>query len=314
MKTALIYDDTAPEGRDSWVEAEYETPRTIQALLEALEEHCDKVVPISFGPTLIEKIRQERPDLVFNIAEGRRGPARESIVPIILEYFGIPYTGSDGITLGISLNKALTKRVAAQVGIRTPSFQVFQSGAEIVQHLGELEFPVFIKPNFGGSKVGVTPQSVVYDVDTLSTLVSEYVARYNQPCLVENYINGTDVTVGLLGNLPVEVLPPGKVVIHEGKRKVICSFPLSRSLRKQLVNWSLKIYGLIGAVDLSRFDYTVDKEGRAYFLEINPLPCLNPYGGFMPVLAAAAGYTFSDLIGTIMEKALARSQTSGVRV
>jgi len=186
MKTALIYDDTVPQGKDSWVEAEYETPRTIQALVEALEEHCNKTVPIPFGPTLVDDIRKEKPDLVFNIAEGREGPARESIVPIILEYFSIPYTGSDGITLGISLNKALTKRIAAQVGIRTPSFQVFQSGADVAKHLGELEFPVLLKPNFGGSGVGITPESVIYDADRLSTLISEYVARYDQPCLVEN--------------------------------------------------------------------------------------------------------------------------------
>ena len=314
MKTALIYDDTAPQGRDSWVEAEYETPRTIQALLEALEEHCDKAVPIALGPRLIEKIKKEKPDLAFNIAEGRRGPTRESIVPIILEYLNIPYTGSDGITLGISLNKALTKRIAAQVGIRTPSFQVFQSGSEVTQHLGELEFPVLLKPNFGGSGVGITPESVIYDADRLSTLISEYVARYNQSCLVEDYINGTDVTVGLLGNLSVEVLPPGKTVIYEGKRKVICPFPISRSLREQLTDWSLKIYGLLGAVDFSRLDYIVDKEDRAHFLEINPLPGLSPYYGIMPVLAATAGYTFSDLIGAIMEKALMRNQTPGVRV
>ena len=314
MKTALIYDDTAPQGKDSWVEAEYETPRTIQALLEALEEHCNNTVLIPFGPTLVDKIRKEKPDLVFNIAEGRSGRARESVVPIILEYFSIPYTGSDGITLGISLNKALTKRIAAQVCIRTPSFQLFQSGADVAKHLGELEFPVLLKPNFGGSGVGITAESIVYDADRLFTLVSEYVTRYNQPCLVENYINGTDVTVGLLGNLPVEVLPPGKTVTYEGKRKVICPFPLSRSLREQLANWSLKIYDLIGAVDLARLDYIVDKRNRAYFLEINPLPGLSPYYGIMPVLAAAAGYSFSDLIGAIMEKALIRNQTTGVKL
>ncbi len=314
MKTALIYDDTAPQGRDSWVEAEYETPRTIQALLEALEDHCDKAVPIALGPRLIEKIKKEKPDLAFNIAEGRRGPTRESIVPIILEYLNIPYTGSDGITLGISLNKALTKRIAAQVGIRTPSFQVFQSVAEVTQYPGELEFPVLVKPNFGGSGVGITPESVVYDTDSLSMLVNEYVARYNQPCLAENYINGTDVTVGLLGNLSVEVLPPGKTVTYEGKRKVICPFPISRSLREQLTDWSLKIYGLLGAVDFSRLDYIVDKEDRAHFLEINPLPGLSPYYGIMPVLAATAGYTFPGLIGAIMEKALMRNQTPGVRI
>ncbi len=314
MKTALIYDDTAPQGKDSWVEAEYENPRTIQALLEVLEEHCDKAVPIALGPRLIDKIRKERPDLVFNIAEGRGGPNRESIVPVILEYLNIPYTGSDGITLGISLNKALTKRIAAQAGIRTPSFQLFRSGADVAKHLGELEFPVLLKPNFGGSGVGITSESVLYDVDRLSTLVSERVARYNQPCLVENYINGTDVTVGLLGNLPVEVLPPGKTVTYEGKRKVICPFPLSRSLQEQLTNWSLEIYGLIGAVDFSRLDYIVDKRNRAHFLEINPLPGLSPYYGIMPVLAAAAGYSLSDLIGAIMKKALIRRQTTGAKL
>jgi len=307
MKTALIYDEITLEGEPSWVETEYESPETIEVLLEAIKAHCDEVVPIPFGPTLVDDIKRENPGLVFNIAEGRRGPCRESIVPIILEHLGIPYTGSDGVTLGISLNKALTKRLAAQAGVRTPEFRVLESGQEAAEHSKEIEFPVLLKPNFGGSSVGINPDCVVKDPEKLPVLVSEYVARYEQPCLVEQYISGMDVTIGLLGNASVEVLPPGRIVSFEGKRKVVCPFRLPRHLEEELATSSLKIYNLIGVRDLARLDYVVDEEGRAYFLEINPLPGLSPYYGIFPVLARAAGYNHTDLIGTIMNLALKRN-------
>jgi len=313
VKTALIYDKSAPKGKGSWIEKEYETPKTIEALLKAMEEHCDNAIPIPFGPKLIENIRREKPDLVLNIAEGYRGPCRESIVPIILEHLGIPYTGSNGVTLGISLNKALTKRLTAQIGIRTPRFQVFKSGQDVTECYTELKFPVLMKPNFGGSSIGINPEYVVHNRKKLCTLVSEYIVRYEQPCLVEEYISGTDVTIGLLGNVSIEVLPPGKVVTTpDGKRKVICPFLLDQHLQKQLADWSLKIYNLIGAVDLSRLDYIIDKEGRINFLEINPLPGLSPYYGILPMLAAAAGYSHTDLIGMIMDLAFKRNREEGV--
>ncbi len=313
MKIALIYDKIASRGKKSWVDAEYETPETIDALLKAIQAHSDEAISIAFGPDLVDQLMDQDPDLVFNIAEGHSGPCRESIVPSILEYLNIPHAGSDGVTLGISLNKALTKRLATAVGVRTPRFCLFKSSLEVAKLGKELDFPLLLKPNFGGSRIGIEPACVVHDWKGLSTSISDYILRYDQPCLAEEHIEGTDVTIGLLGNSPVEVLPAGKIITQKGKRKVVWPFSLPCSLKRELRNSSLKIYELIGAKDLSRLDYILDKKGQLYFLEINPLPGLSPYYGIMPVLAQAAGYEYEELIGRIIKVALERHR-KGTRV
>lgn len=306
MKTALIYDKIASGDEKSWVDAEYETPETINVLLKAIQAYGDEAVSVPFGPELVDQLIDQDPNLVFNIAEGHRGASRESIVPSVLEYLNIPYTGSDGVTLGVSLNKALTKRLAIAVGIRTPRFYLFKSSQEVAELGKELDFPLLLKPNFGGSRIGIERACVVHDWKNLSSSIGDYILRYDQPCLAEEYIEGTDVTIGLLGNAPVEVLPAGKIITQKGKRKVVCPSSLPRSLERELRNSSLKIYELIGARDLSRLDYILDKKGQLHFLEINPLPGLSPYYGIMPLLAKAAGYSYEELIGRIIKVALER--------
>ncbi|MHC4479371.1 MAG: D-alanine--D-alanine ligase family protein [Planctomycetota bacterium] len=320
MKAALIYDELTPGGPASWVEAEYESPETIEALLAAIEAHCGEAVPVRFGPALADELERLEPELAFNIAEGREGPSRESIAAIILDHLGIPYTGSDGVALGISLNKALTKHLARGIGIRTPRFGVFESGRQAAARVDGLRFPLLLKPNFGGSSVGVGPEGIAWEPDQLERLVGEYVDHYGQPCLVEEYVHGVDVTVGLLGNGQVEVLPPARIVTADGmysardkerhEREIICPCRLPGGLAGKLAEWSLKIYDLIGARDFARVDYLLDDEGRAHFLEINPLPGLSPYYGVFPVLAAPAGYDHAELIGRIIDLALERSRTA----
>lgn len=313
MKTALVYDKIASEDEKSWVDAEYETPETINVLLKAIQTYGDEAVSVPFGPGLVDQLIDQDPDLVLNIAEGHSGPCRESIVPSVLEYLNIPYTGSDGVTLGVSLNKALTKQLATAIGIRTPRFYLFKSSQEVARLGKELDFPLLLKPNFGGSRIGIEPACLIHDWKSLSTSISDRIFRYSQPCLAEEYIEGTDVTIGLLGNSPVEVLPAAKIITQKGKRKVVCPFSLPRSLERELRNSSLKIHELIGARDLSRLDYILDNRGQLYFLEINPLPGLSPYYGIMPLLAQAAGYGYEELIGRIIKVALERHR-KGTRV
>ncbi len=328
MKTALIYDEPTGSGDAPWVEAEYESPETIRALLEAIGSHCDQAVALPFGSDLMERLRTERPDLVFNIAEGREGPSRESLVPAVLDFLGIPYTGSDAVALGISLNKAVTKRLAAELGIPTPPLHLFHTAEEADARAEELDYPALAKPNFGGSSVGVGPESVVRRPEDLPETVARDLERYGQPCLVERYIEGEDVTVGLLGNGRPEILPVGRVVTRGGMyselvkklhdREVVCPCEVPEDLRHRLGDYSLDIHRAIGARDLSRVDYILDSDGRPWFLEINPLPGLSPYYGVLPVLAEAAGYGHTQLIGRIMnlvqQRLTERAHRSGDRV
>jgi D-alanine-D-alanine ligase len=316
MKAALIYDRLDPSPVRAWVEAEYETPETVAALLAALEARCGRAVPIPFEPSLVADLEREAPDLAFNIAEGWDGPSRESIVPAILDHLGVPYTGSDAVALGMSLNKALTKRLAAGAGVSTPAFGLFTSGRQAAERRHELTYPVLLKPNFGGSSVGVGPGSLVEEPADLAGRVEDYVARYEQPCLAEHYVVGADVTVGLLGNGEVQVLPPARILAPDGMyseqvkqrhdREVICPCALPGELTDELIRRALTVYELIGARDFARVDFMVDEEGRARFLEINPLPGLSPYYGVFPVLAAAAGYSHTELIGAVVDLALER--------
>lgn len=316
MKTALIYDEVSPAGVGSWVEVEYESPETIEALLAAIEAHCRQAVAIPFGPSLLDDLAREAPDLVFNIAEGREGPWRESVVPVLLDHLGIPYTGSGGVALGISLDKALTKRLAVSLGVPTPSFRLFASGDEARLHAGELDYPVLLKPNFGGSSVGVGAGSIVQWPACLPERVQEQVDAFAQPCLAERYVPGVDVTVGLLGNRRVRVFPPARIETARGMyseavkqrhdRRVVCPCELPRGLADRLAEWSLEVYRTIGARDFARVDFMLDEQGRAHFLEINPLPGLSPFYGVYPVLAQEAGYGHRELIGAIMKLALER--------
>jgi len=315
MKTALIYDQITPGG-GSWVEAEYESPETIRALLAALEENFGQAVGVPFGPDMIDTLKREAPDCVLNIAEGREGPSRESIVPAVLDHLCIPYAGADAAALGISLNKAVTKHVAAGAGIPTPDFALCGSRADAVDAAERLRFPVLAKPNFGGSSVGVGPESVIREPAHLAPAVEASLHEFDQPCLVEEFVRGTDVTVGLLGNEPVEAFPIGRILAMDGMysaaakqahdRRIDCPCSLPAGMAEQLRDWSVRIFKLTGARDFARVDYMMDTAGKAWFLEINPLPGLSPYYGVLPVLAAAAGYAHTELIGAIMRSAMQR--------
>ncbi len=319
MKTALVYDEATP-GIGSWVEAEYESPETIQALLEALRQSCGRAVPVPFGPDVIDALTREAPDCVLNIAEGREGPSRESLVPALLDHMGIPYAGSDAVALGISLNKAVTKHLAARVGVPTPAFALCRSPREALDAASGLRFPVIAKPNFGGSSAGVGPESVVDDVRDLTEVVEHCLREFDQPCLVEEFVRGTDVTVGLLGNGRVRTFPVGQVRATKGMysaeakkahdRHVTCPCPLPDGLEENLRQWAVDVFKIIDARDFARVDYMLDEAGNAWFLEINPLPGLSPFYGVLPELAAAAGVTHTELIGSIMHLAMERcSQT-----
>ena len=317
MRTALIYDEVSPGGCGSWVEAEYESPGTIDALLAAIGAHCDRAVPIPLRRSLAADLEREAPDLAFNIAEGREGAGRESVVPAVLDHLGIPYTGSDAVALGLSLNKALTKRLAASVGVPTPPFRLLGSAEDARAGRDELEYPVLLKPNLGGSSAGIGPGSIVRGPADLPARVERMLAAFDQPCLAEGYVSGVDVTVGLLGNGDVQVLPPGRVETADGMyssaakqrhdRRIVCPCALPDGLRERLADWSLRVYDVIGARDFARVDYMLDERGQVHFLEINPLPGLSPFYGVFPELAGAAGYDHAGLIGAIMDLAIERN-------
>ena len=176
-------------------EAEYDAPETIQAITQAIESHGHVVVPLEATQEFPRALMASNVDIVFNVAEGMSGRSREAQVPSLCELRGIPYTGSDSATLLLCLDKALAKRLLTDVD--TPAFQVLTTGRE---KLRAFRYPVIVKPNQEGTSKGITKKSVCDDEPRLREVARELIERYGQPALVEEYVVGRELTVGLSAN------------------------------------------------------------------------------------------------------------------
>ena len=326
LRVALAYDEPPVEFtacfRPEDAGSEYEDERTIEALLEAIRRCGHEAERLALGEDFPERVRSLDPDLVFNIAEGIHGPARESIVPAWLDHLGIPYTGSDGLTLAVSLDKALAKTLAAGLGVRTPAFRRVGSEAEL-EGLA-LEYPLFVKPNGEGSSMGIRRSSLVETPEHLRRQVAWVLKTYGQDCLVEEFAPGREFCVGILGNedpwfLPiVEVRSPGAFYSYEYKhrhrKELICPADLPEDVAAEARESSLKLYRVLRCRDFARADLKLDRHGRPSFLEINPLPGLSPYYSIFTCQARAAGMSHEELIGTIIELAHRRSRGQAEKV
>jgi D-alanine-D-alanine ligase len=204
-KNAPTWEGMTP---DQW--DDLDSPKTTDALVKALEAngHEAAFFEASILPpyNLIEKLQAYQPDMCFNIAESHFGDGREAQIPGVLEMLRIPYTGSQVVTLALTLDKPMTKRILLYHGLPTPEFQVFERADDpldddLLNPDGTLRFPMFVKPSREGTGMGVSAASIVRSVEQLRAQVGEHLRRYNQPILCERYVRGREVTVGLIGNL-----------------------------------------------------------------------------------------------------------------
>ena len=346
FKVALLANlkDNAPkfEGMpaDQWDDLDSE--KTINALVEAIRAGGNTCEFLEGDITLYDTVRKLNPDICFNICEGHFGDAREAQIPAILETLRIPYTGSKVLTLALALDKPMTKRVIHYHELPTPGFQSFERVDEPLDE--SLIFPLFVKPSREGTGMGVSAQSIVRSEDELRSQVSAILERYKQPALVEEFIEGREVTVGVVGNLygPVarrlpenedapriqaglRFLPPMEVdlkpysetdVVYSNRLKValaeqldyLCPAPLDDEMVDDL-NWlTAAVFRVIGAHDVSRVDFRLDVHDhwKPYILEINPLPGLSPGISDLVIEAAAEGIDHTELVNMILNSALER--------
>lgn len=325
---------------DQWDDLDSE--KTVETLIQAIRSgghHCEF---LEGDISLIDTIRTFKPDICFNICEGHFGDARESHVPAILEMLQIPYTGSKVLTLALALDKPMTKRVLTYHELPTPNFQTFERVDETLNQ--DMEYPLFVKPSREGTGMGVSRSSIVQNVAELREQVDHILARYKQPALVERYIEGREVTVGLVGNLigPVarrlpldeaaprvqsglRFFPPMEVnlkpfeesdVVYSNRLKValaeqldyLCPAPLDDDMVDEL-NWlTSAVFRVTGALDVSRVDFRLDANDnwKPYILEINPLPGLAPGYSDLVIEAAAEGVDHTFLVNMILDTALKR--------
>lgn len=302
--------------------AELDSETTVMAVAEALRAGGHEVVLIEGNDVAYLRLLEKPVDIVFNMCEGLRGESRESHIPAILEMLGIPYTGSGVLTLALTLDKALTKKVLAYHGIPTAPFKVFDAG-EPVDVTG-LEFPLFVKPLHEGSSMGVGPSSIVSSVADLEREVSRLTRMYKQPALVEEFLPGREFTVGILGNANPLVLPVmeinfnrcpaehGRVYSRQFKVEwyqdefYLCPAPIDDELRRTIEDLALRTYRVLGCRDMARIDVRLDRNGVPNVMEVNPLPGLTPGFSDFPRIAEKGGFTYVELVNTILWCALKR--------
>ena len=301
--------------------AEFDHKVVIDIIVTSLEECGYKVVRIGSAESLLEQIDNLKVDIVFNLAEGLVGRNRESQVPIILEMKQIPYVGSDALTLGLTLDKIIAKKIFIAEGIPTPRFVEFKNARSIEENMDHLKFPLMVKCRYEGSSKGLDEGARVANMKELNSRVRYIINTYEQPALVEEFIRGTEFTVGIIGNEKPQVLPIVQVQI-EGKLDLqdmfytfarissdklmyVCPPKISKRLYNKIADLSLRSYHAVECKDFGRVDFRVDGKGNPYVLEINPLPSLSVEDIFMTA-AKVMGITFSEMLDGIIKAALKR--------
>ena len=311
--------------------AEWDSPATIAAVETALSK-LGRVVRIEATEDFPERVRAIRPDIVFNIAEGFHGVNRESHVPAICEFFGIPYSGSDPFTLTLCLDKARAKETLSFHGIATPKFAVVENLADLDMRTAALNLPLFVKPLHEGSSKGITDGNLCSDRDQLLRQTKFLLENYHQPVLVEEYLPGKEFTCGVLGNgneatvLPLvgmnfESLPQGALPIYSFDAKFVwdrperpleifqCPAKISPDLQQSIERVVLDAYRVLGCRDWARIDVRLDAAGNPNILEVNPLPGILPDpadNSCLPKAARAAGIGYDELIQSCLRFAAAR--------
>lgn len=317
LKTELPQQETDPIDRFE----EFDLEETIDAIRDVLLRQGQEVVKLGGDRGLVDRLRQTPVDIVFNIAEGFEGRNREAHIPSLLEFLGIPYTGSDPLTLSLTLDKSMAKRMALSEGIPTPGFKKVERFEDLEGI--DLRYPLFVKPCYEGSSKGIRLDSKVRDRRSLVEKVEWLLNTYRSPVLVEEFVSGPEFTVGVLGNEEPFVLGVMEIEIRgtasgeaiyslEVKREWVervryhCPPAIDGALRRKIEDVALRTYRVLGCRDVSRIDVRVGEDGEAYLLEVNPLPGLSPVYGDLPIMARKMGWSYDELVGAIFHHALQR--------
>ena len=318
LRVGLTFNMKREAGDD---EAEFDSPKTIAAISAAIESYGHIVVPLEADADLPMSLAGAHPDVVFNVAEGRRGRGREAQVPALCEMLGIPYTGSDPTTLAICLDKSLAKQILRAADIDTANWQLLTTGKE---KLRPFRFPVIVKPNAEGTSKGITGASVVTDEAGIRAAARVLIDRYGQPALVEEYIRGREFTVGLLGDKRPRVLPIMEVLFvnptehpvygFEEKQsdtprvRFECPANVTPAEQRRIEKCVRDTFAALDCRDVARIDLRMADDGRIFVIEANPLPGLAPNFSDLCVIAQHAGMDHKALIGEILAGAVKRAQ------
>jgi D-alanine-D-alanine ligase len=332
MKIGITYDlktdlpDAAGLPDDH--QEEFDSPATVEAIAGVLRGLGHEVELLGDGPELVRRLLESPPEFVFNFAEGQGvGRSREARVPALLELLGVPYTGSDPLTLAATLDKDCARRLVQSAGVAVPfGFTVGPDEdpeAALAAHDpgGRRVFPAIAKPAWEGSSKGIRSRCLVGGPAELAEVVDELRRDYRQPVLVEEYVAGDELTVGVLGNAPPRILGTMRVLPVRPDARFVYSLEVKRDFRNQVRYEcparlpaaaaravelaALGAYRVLGCRDVARVDFRL-RDGVPYFLEVNPLPGLNPESSDLVILAQLLGWTYERLVGAVLRAALDR--------
>jgi D-alanine-D-alanine ligase len=345
MKVAFTHNLRVTDVRESEKDAEFDSVETVHAVAAALEAAGHEVEKVEVsGPVgnLLERLEAIDPDIVFNTAEGQGGPnskLREAIYPALFEELGIPYTGSDAYANAITLDKWLTKLIVGRAGIDTPRGALVhpRNFEQVVERGVGLAFPVIVKPNYEGSSKGIYsapegqtrgPSSVVKEPRDLPAVLKAALRAYPDGVLVEEYVDGIDVTVGFIDGVGHDdgVLAPVELILEStaerpfniydyrmkhvdganGKSLFRCPAGIPRDIAARLRAVSLEAVKTLSLRDVARLDFRVAPDGRIYLLEANSLPSLASASALMAA-ASQVGLTYNGTIQAILNAAALRS-------
>jgi D-alanine-D-alanine ligase len=329
-----------PVGPDDRYE-EFDKPETVAALAEILRGLGHEVVLLGDGRALLERVLAEPPDLVWNLAEGEgAGRCREARVPAVLEMLGIACTGSDPLTLAAALDKHVAKQLVAAAGVAVPrgllvtpeslrDADALAAGgaARLAAFATRVPFPWLLKPACEGSSKGIRSRCLVDSEPQALGVLRSLVSDYDQSVLVEEFVAGDEVTVGMIGTGPgAEVIGTMRVLPHNHTERFVYSIDMKRRwsenldyevpaaipevVERRLGRAALAAYEALGCRDVARVDFRI-KDGVPVFLEANPLPGLAPGWSDLVILARGMGISHPELIRRILDAALAR--ISGTR-
>lgn len=326
-----VVDDQPPSSADSAPDdlyAEWDDAATIQAVADALGQR-HQVSLVNADLDAFEKLRDLKPDLVFNIAEGLHGASREAQIPAMLEMLQLPYTGSDPVTLGICLDKHRTKQLLAWHNVATPRFALLRSAGELPE---SFRYPLMVKPTLEGSSKGVTDKALVNNPTELQAQLDWVWSNYRQPALVEEFLCGREFTVAMIGNghdlwvLPIveidfSTLPEGANPIYSYEAKWLwdteeaplqifaCPAPLEPMLQRAIETVCRRAFEVLGCRDWCRIDVRLDADGVPNIIELNPLPGVLPrpeQNSCFPKAARAAGLSYPEMVLAVVEAASQR--------
>jgi len=333
MKVAILSNLFKKES--DFKEVEDDLMEVGNSVKHALETAGHQTVFFDVNETTFEQLRNSDVEFAFNVCERFNGSSLfEPHIASMLELLNIPYTGSGPLTLATCINKVRVKEILMHHGILTPNYQVFYSRNKKLDP--ELKFPLIVKPVCMDNSIGITDDSVVHDEEELKYRISYILRTYDQPALVEEFIDGKEITVGVLGNgrtatvLPIsEVLfknwPEGRDMIYSYEAKwlketdswrgvsIECPAELPKYQEYRIKRIALQVYSILGCRDYGRIDFRLSNEGVPYVLEMNPNPGISPVlsddeqPDFIPCAAVKSGMTYDGLILKIFNEALERN-------